>query len=39
MAQEIALHVEHLTRVEGHGDIFFNAKDGKVALSVTLLHR
>ncbi|TFH35245.1 MAG: Ni/Fe hydrogenase subunit alpha [Dehalococcoidia bacterium] len=30
MARNIDLHVEHLTRVEGHGDIFFNAKDGKV---------
>jgi sulfhydrogenase subunit alpha len=30
MARAIDLHVEHLTRVEGHGDIFFNAKEGKV---------
>lgn len=30
MAGTIDLHVEHLTRVEGHGDIFFNAKEGKV---------
>lgn len=30
MAHDIDLHVEHLTRVEGHGDIFFNAKEGKV---------
>jgi len=30
MARAIDIHVEHLTRVEGHGDIFFNAKEGKV---------
>jgi coenzyme F420-reducing hydrogenase alpha subunit len=30
MASPIDVHVEHLTRVEGHGDIFFNAKEGKV---------
>jgi coenzyme F420-reducing hydrogenase alpha subunit len=30
MARDIDIHVEHLTRVEGHGDIFFNAKQGKV---------
>jgi coenzyme F420-reducing hydrogenase alpha subunit len=30
MARAIDIHVEHLTRVEGHGDIFFNANDGKV---------
>ena len=30
MASNIDIHVEHLTRVEGHGDIFFNAKEGKV---------
>jgi len=30
MARDIDIHVEHLTRVEGHGDIFFNAKEGKV---------
>jgi coenzyme F420-reducing hydrogenase alpha subunit len=30
MASPIDIHVEHLTRVEGHGDIFFNAKEGKV---------
>jgi sulfhydrogenase subunit alpha len=26
----VDIHVEHLTRVEGHGDIYFNAKEGKV---------
>jgi len=26
----IDIHVEHLTRVEGHGDITFNARDGRV---------
>ena len=30
MARTVDLHVEHLTRVEGHGDIFFNAREGKV---------
>jgi len=30
MAMPIDIHVEHLTRVEGHGDIFFKAKEGKV---------
>ena len=30
MARAIDIHVEHLTRVEGHGDIFFNAREGKV---------
>ena len=30
MAGNVDIHVEHLTRVEGHGDIFFNAKEGKV---------
>ncbi len=30
MGDEVNIHVEHLTRVEGHGDIFFNAKEGKV---------
>jgi len=30
MARAIDIHVEHLTRVEGHGDIYFNAKEGKV---------
>ncbi|MFW6056405.1 MAG: Ni/Fe hydrogenase subunit alpha [Chloroflexota bacterium] len=30
MARTVDIHVEHLTRVEGHGDIFFNSKEGKV---------
>jgi len=30
MAMDVGIHIEHLTRVEGHGDIFFNSKEGKV---------
>ncbi len=30
MTKEINIHVEHLTRVEGHGNIILNAKDGTV---------
>jgi coenzyme F420-reducing hydrogenase alpha subunit len=30
MTKDIKLHVEHLTRVEGHGDIILNAKNGRV---------
>jgi sulfhydrogenase subunit alpha len=30
MPKNIRLHVEHLTRVEGHGDIILNVKSGKV---------
>lgn len=30
MKQDFNLHVEHLTRVEGHGDIVLNVKKGKV---------
>ncbi len=30
MTKDISIHVEHLTRVEGHGDIFFNMKEGKI---------
>lgn len=30
MSKDINIHVEHLTRVEGHGNIILNAKDGKV---------
>jgi coenzyme F420-reducing hydrogenase alpha subunit len=38
MSQDVNIHVEHLTRVEGHGDIHFNTKSGaieKVQWSVT----
>lgn len=28
--KEVNIHVEHLTRVEGHGNIILNAKNGKV---------
>lgn len=28
--KEVNIHVEHLTRVEGHGNIILNARDGKV---------
>jgi sulfhydrogenase subunit alpha len=30
MSREVNIHVEHLTRVEGHGNIILNAKDGKL---------
>ena len=30
MAKEVNVHVEHVTRVEGHGSILLNAKNGKV---------
>jgi len=30
MANNIKLHVEHITRVEGHGDIVLNARNGAV---------
>ncbi|MCK4718723.1 MAG: nickel-dependent hydrogenase large subunit, partial [Thermoplasmata archaeon] len=30
MTQELDIHVEHVTRVEGHGNIILNAKDGKI---------
>jgi coenzyme F420-reducing hydrogenase alpha subunit len=30
MSKDINIHVEHLTRVEGHGNIILNAKDNKV---------
>jgi coenzyme F420-reducing hydrogenase alpha subunit len=30
MTEDVNLHVEHLTRVEGHGDIVLNVKQGKV---------
>ena len=30
MSGDTNIHVEHLTRLEGHGDIFFNSKEGKV---------
>jgi len=30
MSKNLNIHVEHVTRVEGHGNILVNAKDGKV---------
>ncbi len=30
MSKNIDLHVHHVTRVEGHGDVLLNVKDGKV---------
>jgi sulfhydrogenase subunit alpha len=30
MTKDVNLHVEHLTRVEGHGDIVLNVRNGKV---------
>ena len=30
MSKEVQIHVEHLTRVEGHGNILMNAKDGSI---------
>jgi coenzyme F420-reducing hydrogenase alpha subunit len=30
MTTDVNLHVEHLTRVEGHGDIILNVKQGRV---------
>jgi len=30
MKQDVNLHLEHVTRVEGHGDIVLNVKKGKV---------
>ncbi|MDG6225791.1 MAG: Ni/Fe hydrogenase subunit alpha [Candidatus Thermoplasmatota archaeon] len=30
MSKDVNIHVEHLTRVEGHGDIYFNAREGKL---------
>ena len=30
MSRNVNFHVEHLTRVEGHGDIVFSAKNGQV---------
>ncbi|MEZ4812463.1 MAG: Ni/Fe hydrogenase subunit alpha [Caldisericia bacterium] len=30
MIKNIDLHVHHVTRVEGHGDVLLNVKDGKV---------
>ena len=30
MTKDVDIHVEHLTRVEGHGDITFNAREGKL---------
>jgi coenzyme F420-reducing hydrogenase alpha subunit len=30
MSKDMNIHVEHLTRVEGHGSIILNAKNGKV---------
>ncbi|MGZ3646222.1 MAG: Ni/Fe hydrogenase subunit alpha [Ktedonobacteraceae bacterium] len=30
MSQDVDLHVEHLTRVEGHGDIILNERKGKI---------
>jgi len=30
MTEEVNLHIEHLTRVEGHGDIVLNVKKGHV---------
>ena len=31
---EININVEHLTRVEGHGNIILNAKDGTIEKKV-----
>ncbi|MFO8051902.1 MAG: Ni/Fe hydrogenase subunit alpha [Thermoplasmatota archaeon] len=30
MAQDVNVHVQHLTRVEGHGNIIYNTKNGNV---------
>ena len=30
MSKNLNIHVEHVTRVEGHGNILVNAKNGKV---------
>ena len=30
MSKDISIHVEHLTRVEGHGNITVNVKNGKI---------
>lgn len=30
MAEDVSVHVKHLTRVEGHGNIIYNTKNGKV---------
>ena len=30
MTKDVDIKIEHLTRVEGHGDITFNAKEGKL---------
>jgi coenzyme F420-reducing hydrogenase alpha subunit len=30
MTKDVKLHVEHLTRVEGHGDILLNVRNGRV---------
>jgi len=30
MSKEVSINVEHLTRVEGHGNIVLNAKNGKI---------
>jgi sulfhydrogenase subunit alpha len=30
MTEEVNLHIEHLTRVEGHGDIVLNVKKGQI---------
>ncbi len=30
MKKNIDIHVHHVTRVEGHGDVLLNVKDGKV---------
>jgi len=31
MPEDVNIHVKHLTRVEGHGNIIFNTKNGKVS--------
>ncbi len=34
MGKSLDIHVHHLTRVEGHGDIVVRASDGKVTQCV-----
>jgi len=31
MAEDVNIHVKHLTRVEGHGNIIFNTRNGEVS--------
>ncbi len=31
MVKDVNIHVKHLTRVEGHGNIYFNTKNGEVS--------